>query len=226
MSKPSIELKMMKVADLLPMVRNHKVHTPVQIEQLKASIKEFGFCDPIGVTDALRIVEGEGRLMAAKEMGVEEVPVLLLTGMTPEEARAYAIAHNQTQRNSPLDMGVIGAEFNRLGVQDAELTTIGFTKDDALFLQPDNQLALAGGEGAEEGGRYASGQDRQSWSDYIPPVHKAVLDFETEEDQQAFYDLITKMRLRYPNAGSIGERLIRMIEDFDSWEEFSMEAAQ
>ena len=117
--------------DLLkPYKHNAKIHTEEQVGQIKKSIKEFGFNDPIAVDEENVIIEGHGRLMAAKELGMKEVPVIFLYGLTDQQKKAYILAHNQLTMNTGFDMDVLADEINRITAFNMEdfgfdLSTLG-----------------------------------------------------------------------------------------------------
>ena len=99
-----LEVTYEPIGRLQEYANNAKIHTGEQIEQIKASIREFGFNDPIGVwTNAegkSEVVEGHGRLTAALELGMETVPVIHLDSLTDEQRRAYTHVHNQVTLNT------------------------------------------------------------------------------------------------------------------------------
>ena len=99
---------------LKPYKHNAKIHTEEQVGQIKKSIREFGFNDPIAVDEENVIIEGHGRLMAAKELGMKEVPVIVLYGLTDQQKKAYILAHNQLTMNTGFDMDVLADEINRI----------------------------------------------------------------------------------------------------------------
>lgn len=100
---------------------NAKQHTAEQVEQIKASMREFGMVDPIGVwTNAegkSEVVEGHGRLMAARELGLSEVPVIHLDALTDGQRRAYALVHNKLTMNTGWDFGKLDAELDSLSME-------------------------------------------------------------------------------------------------------------
>lgn len=108
---------------LVPYARNAKEHTAEQVEQIAKSIEEFGFNDPVAVwTNAegdSEIVEGHGRVLAAKKLGMERVPVMHLDRMTDEQRRAYTHVHNQLTMNT-------GWDFETLDLDIEELSGLGF----------------------------------------------------------------------------------------------------
>lgn len=210
---------------LVPDPHNAKEHTPVQIDQIVASVEAYGFNDPIGVIaqndGTYLIVEGHGRCEAAKRMGMETIPCLVLPPMTVKERKAYAIAHNQTQLITGLDMDIVSQEFERLDVGTDDHTSLGFTQEDVLFLLPDPSETTPRGadsefdpEGGGEGG--SSGYSNQSFQSFIPPVYKSTLKFGSEGDQLEFYRFVNLLRGRYLTAATIAERFILFIEEFET----------
>lgn len=130
MSQPKLKVERAKTADLIPYVGNAKIHTAEQVDQIAASIEQFGFSDPIGVwtnpDGRLEIVEGHGRVMAANLLGMEEVPIIRLDHLDDAARRAYTHVHNQTALSSGFDFGIL----------DEELTSIdGFDWADFGFTQ-------------------------------------------------------------------------------------------
>jgi len=100
--------------DSLRMYENNaKEHPAEQIEQIKKSIKEFGFNDPIAVWNDT-IVEGHGRLLAADELGLEEVPIIRLDHLTDEQRRAYTLVHNKLTMNSGFDLVALAEELDSI----------------------------------------------------------------------------------------------------------------
>jgi len=110
-----LELEYMATEDLTPYENNAKIHTPEQIEQICASIRDFGMNDPIGIvgSDNL-IVEGHGRLLACERLGIKEVPVIRLDHLSEEERKAYTLAHNKLTMNTGFDMDKLNAELQEL----------------------------------------------------------------------------------------------------------------
>ena len=104
--------------------RNAKLHPQEQIEEIKNSIKEFGFKDAIGVWHN-EVVEGNGRLEAAKQLGMEEVPIIRLDDLTDEERRSYALVHNKLTMNSGFDPVLLDTELAEIKTIDMEL--LGFS---------------------------------------------------------------------------------------------------
>lgn len=111
--------------ELRPYENNARAHRDLDIEAIRASIREFGFNDPIGIwSDDNLIVEGHGRQMAAIEEGITSVPCIRLDHLTDEQRRAYALAHNKTAELSAWDFGVLNAEL--AGIKEIDMEALGF----------------------------------------------------------------------------------------------------
>ena len=113
---------------------NAREHHEEDINAIANSISEFGFNDPIGVWNNT-IVEGHGRLMAAKQLGLKQVPVIRLDELTDEQRRAYGLAHNKTAELSNWDFNVLDAEL--ADVADIDMSQFGFS--DEAFEEPKEQ---------------------------------------------------------------------------------------
>ena len=108
---------------------NAKIHTAKQVEQIKKSIEEFGFNDPLAVwTNAdgeSEIVEGHGRLLAAQELGIEQLPVIHLDRLTDEQRRAYTHVHNQLTMNTEFDLEMLQMDIDELGIDLVDFGIVG-----------------------------------------------------------------------------------------------------
>ena len=92
---------------------NAKKHPKRQIEQIARSIQEFGFNDPIAISSGI-IVEGHGRLIASRSLGMDTVPVILLDGLTDEQRRAYTLVHNQLNISTGYDLKQLAIELESI----------------------------------------------------------------------------------------------------------------
>lgn len=116
-----LEIQYIDIDSLTPYENNAKIHTPQQIDEIKNSIKEFGMNDPIGVWgEENLIVEGHGRLIACKELGLKEVPVIRLDGLTDEQRRAYTLAHNQLTMSTGFDLEKLKLELDEIALDMSE----------------------------------------------------------------------------------------------------------
>ena len=123
-TKMAIELANTK--DLIPYARNSRIHSDTQIAQIAASIEEFGWTNPILIDGDNGIIAGHGRLLAAQKLGLDEVPVIPLEGLTETQKRAYILADNRIAINSGWDVEMLGLELDDLN-EDIDLTLAGFT---------------------------------------------------------------------------------------------------
>lgn len=149
------EFKLERVERLRAYQRNPRTHSPSQIAKLVASVKEFGWTVPILVDDERQIIAGHGRLDAARKLGLQQVPVLVLEHLTPAQRRAYVIADNQLALDAGWDDELLAQELKALedlGELDLEVT--GFDRDEIddlfAFLANDDDAGQADAETVPE----------------------------------------------------------------------------
>lgn len=124
-----LKIEYIPVDQLKAYERNARKHGDIDVNAIAESIKHFGFKDPIGIWSEKKvIVEGHGRLLAAKKLGMKEVPVIRLDDLTDEERRGYALAHNKTAELSSWEMDTLDAELDELG-KLFEMDKFGFLLD-------------------------------------------------------------------------------------------------
>lgn len=114
---------------LIPYVRNARTHSKEQIIQLRASLREFGFVNPVIADKDLNIIAGHGRILAAKEEGISEVPCVFAEHLTEAQKRAYIIADNRLALNAGWDAEMLSVEISDLQGADFDISLLGF--DDA-----------------------------------------------------------------------------------------------
>ena len=120
-----LRIEYLTLDKLKPYEKNARKHQKADLSTIKASISEFGMSDPIGVWGKDNIiVEGHGRYLACKELGIEEVPVIHLDHLTDEQRRAYALAHNKTAEMSEWDFDLLGDELK--DIFDIDMSDFGF----------------------------------------------------------------------------------------------------
>lgn len=125
-----LKIEYLPVDSLTPYEGNTRKHAPDDIEQIKESILADGFLDPIGVWGNKNlIVEGHGRQIAAKELGLDKVPCIRLDHLTDTQRRDYAIRHNRTAELSGWDFGKLEEEIARLEIEGVDLSGLKFTFD-------------------------------------------------------------------------------------------------
>lgn len=118
---------MLPIEELNPYENNAKLHPKEQIDQIVRSMEEFGNNDPIAIDENNVIIEGHGRLLALKQMGEKEVPVIRLKHLTDEQKRAYILAHNQLTLNTGFDEEILAAELE--SIVGIDMADFGFDLD-------------------------------------------------------------------------------------------------
>jgi ParB-like chromosome segregation protein Spo0J len=121
-----MKIELIKLEKLIPYARNSRTHSDQQIAQVAASIREFGFTNPVLIDSEDGIIAGHGRVMAARKLGLAEVPCIRLGHLTETQKRAYIIADNKLALNSGWDEEMLGLELADLREMDFDLDLIGF----------------------------------------------------------------------------------------------------
>lgn len=130
------------IEQLVPYERNARTHSDEQVARIAASIQEFGFVSPILVDGNSGIVAGHGRLMAAKSLGLREVPVVVVDHLTEAQRRAYVIADNQLALIAGWDDELLKAELSELEGMQFDLTLLGWGEDLPTFEEDVDMSAL------------------------------------------------------------------------------------
>src|SRR5215208_7579547 len=134
------------ISDLKPDPRNARTHPKRQIEQLCASLRQFGFTNPVLIDEQSVLIAGHGRLRAAREIGLTEVPTIELVGLSEAQKRALRLADNKIALNAGWDLDLLRIELGELAAIDVDLdlTVTGFSTGelDVLFrhADPDDDL--------------------------------------------------------------------------------------
>lgn len=145
MLKGAHQLQNVAVDRLIPYARNSRTHSEAQVAQIAASIREFGFTNPVLIDGEFGIIAGHGRVLAARKLGLAEVPCLLIDYMTDAQRRAYVIADNKLALNAGWDDELLALELGELGEMGFDLALTGFSKDELSDL-------LLGGAGEDDPG--------------------------------------------------------------------------
>jgi ParB-like chromosome segregation protein Spo0J len=131
------------VDDLIPYVNNSRTHSDEQIAQVASSIKEFGFTNPILIDDNNGIIAGHGRLLASKKLKLDEVPCIILDGLSDAQRKAYIIADNKLALNSGWDIDKLHIELELLNDDDFDLLLTGFDEQElAKLFDQDDEVEL------------------------------------------------------------------------------------
>lgn len=128
-----LKIEYVPTESLKPYANNAKIHTAEQIEQIKKSIREFSFNDPIAVWKDNEIIEGHGRIIAATELGIETVPVIRLDGLSDEQRKAYMLVHNKLTMNTDFDFDLLGIELDN--IVNIDMSDFGFEEIESQVLQ-------------------------------------------------------------------------------------------
>lgn len=126
----STSIKKIKVNDLIPYANNSRTHSDEQVLQIASSIKEFGFLNPVIVDGENGIIAGHGRVMAAKKLGLDEVPCIDASHLSEAQKKAYIIADNKLALNAGFDDEILRIEFEALKELDFDLELTGFSLDE------------------------------------------------------------------------------------------------
>lgn len=131
---PADKIERRRVADLVPYARNARTHSEAQVAQIAASIKEWGWTNPVLLDETGGIIAGHGRVMAARSLGIDEVPVMVASGWTDAQKRAYVLADNKLALNAGWDLGMLGSELRGLMDEGFEMGLVGFSDDELAEL--------------------------------------------------------------------------------------------
>lgn len=135
---PADKIHYWDIDKLIPYARNARTHSDNQVNQLAASIKEWGWTTPVLVDEDGMIIAGHGRLLAAKKLNIEKIPVIVAKGWTSAKKKAYVLADNQLALNAGWDMKLLPIELQELQELDFDLNLLGFDpKELSLMLEPE-----------------------------------------------------------------------------------------
>ena len=123
------------IGDLIPYARNSRTHSDVQVAQIAASIKEFGFTNPVLIDEDGGIIAGHGRVLGARKLGMDEVPTIALEGLTKTQRKAYVIADNKLALNAGWDEELLKVELEELQGDGFDIELLGFDADELADLQ-------------------------------------------------------------------------------------------
>jgi ParB-like chromosome segregation protein Spo0J len=118
------------LSSLIPYAYNARTHSDAQVAEIAASIREFGWTNPVLVDGENGIIAGHGRVMAARKLGMMQVPVIELAGLTDAQRRAYVLADNKLALNAGWDEELLGLELADLDALGFDLSLTGFGEDE------------------------------------------------------------------------------------------------
>ena len=170
----TLKIETRPVAKLLPYASNSRTHSDAQVAQIAASIKEFGWTNPILIDGDNTIIAGHGRLLAARKLGMEEVPAIVLDHLSKAQQRALVIADNQLALNAGWDIQLLKAEIEDLNLEGFDLELLGFDDKflNAMFDEkiPETEVA-----------------DEQS----VDAVFEVAVTCKNEEEQERVFEMLT-----------------------------------
>lgn len=138
--------KRMAVDSLIPYARNSRTHSEAQVAQIAASIKEFGFTNPVLTDGENGIIAGHGRVLAARELGMKDVPVIELGRLTDAQRKAYVLADNKLALNAGWDYDLLRTELSELDDAGFDLALIGFSDTELSSIAGDVPEQESGSE--------------------------------------------------------------------------------
>jgi ParB-like chromosome segregation protein Spo0J len=138
----TLQIEYKKINDLIPYIKNSRTHSPQQIQQLAASIKEFGWTNPILLDGDNGIIAGHGRLAAARLLNQIEVPTIQLNGLNENQKRAYIIADNKLALNAGWDIEFLNLEIKDLQDAGFDLNLMGFSAEELKEFAPNEDKVI------------------------------------------------------------------------------------
>lgn len=172
--------KIVSLSSLIPYARNSRTHSEEQIKKLAASIKEFGFTNPVLTDGNNGIMAGHGRVLAAQRLGIAEVPVIELSHLSDAQRKAYIIADNRLALDAGWNDEMLRVELAELEAVDFDLSLTGFTDEETFALL---------GDGLECENQEPEEPDRS-------PVFEVVVSCNDEAEQEAIYSMMTAKGLK------------------------------
>lgn len=137
-----MKIKQTPIDELIPYASNSRTHSDEQVAQIAASIKEFGFNNPVLLDKENGIIAGHGRVLAARKLGLKEVPTIELSHLTDTQRKAYVIADNKLALNAGWDMELLSLEMGDLRDEGFDLSLIGFNDDELANIFVDKTEGL------------------------------------------------------------------------------------
>jgi len=172
-----LKIEKLSLEQLIPYARNSRTHSDEQVAQIAASIREFGWTNPVLIDASGTIVAGHGRVLAARKLGLKEVPVIRLGHLTPTQVRAYVIADNKLALNAGWDEEMLASEIVELQGENFNLDLTGFSEKEIA--------ELMGEESAEERPEVK-----------IDSAFEVIAECENEEHQQMVYNILNEKGIK------------------------------
>ncbi len=136
--KTTTEMQLVPITKLVPYVNNARTHSPEQITKLRSSLREFGFINPVIIDRDFNVIAGHGRILAAKEEGITEVPCVFADHLTEAQKKAYIIADNRMAMDAGWDEELLRVEIESLQGMDFDPLLTGFDEKELADLFADD----------------------------------------------------------------------------------------
>ncbi|MBE5683818.1 ParB N-terminal domain-containing protein [Pantoea agglomerans] len=127
---PQLTIIYRSLSEIIPHARNARTHSEAQVQQIAASITEFGWTNPVLIDESGELIAGHGRVMAAELLGLEQVPAIQLTGLSDQQKRAYRLADNRLPLNAGWDEELLRSEIQLLDDEGFNLALTGFADEE------------------------------------------------------------------------------------------------
>jgi hypothetical protein len=187
------------VVDLKDNPRNSRTHSPEQVSQIAASIKQFGFTTPVMIDSNNVLIAGHGRVLAARQLGMPQVPTIDGSYLTERERQAYIIADNAIPLSAGWDLAVLVPELDALRTGGLDLAALGMA--DLYSLVPPD----------DGNGRPPPANRRRDGAGQAVIAYNIV--FDDDEQQQAWFKFLRSLKQRYADEATIGQRLGRFLAE-------------
>jgi hypothetical protein len=190
---PADKVARRSITELVPAARNARTHSAAQVKQLVASIKEWGWTSPVLCDERGGIIAGHGRVLAAKELGLETVPVMVAAGWSETKKRAYLIADNKLPLNADWDPELLKLDLQDLKDSDFDLGLTGFELEEvAAALAPPVK------------------KQRNGLGNMV--VQFTIV-FDDVEQQEVWFGFVRDLKKKYPEEDTLGARLAAFIAE-------------
>ena len=195
------KIELWSIERLQPYEKNARVHSKEQVGQIAASIVEFGFLNPILVDSNDGIVAGHDRLSAAKELALDEVPVVVLDHLTESQKKAYILVDNKLAENATWNEALLQEEIVALNLQDFDISVLGWDEDEIREIMEFDADETNNDDDSE--GTRGLGE----------PIVSYNIIFDDEQQQQKWFDFLKDLKELYPDESTIAEKIIQFIEE-------------
>jgi hypothetical protein len=188
---PADDVQRVPVSRLVPYAKNARTHSRAQVAQIVASIQEWGWTTPVLVDETGMLIAGHGRVLAAKELGITEIPCMVARGWSEAQKKAYVLADNQLPLNAGWDADLLRMEIREIEGMNFDIGKIGFDTEELAKLF---DVAPAERQTTERNG-----------------LGEAVIQFNIVFDdtpqQDSWFAFVRTLKGMYPDAETLGARL-------------------